>query len=232
MSSTAFYSAKEIEILRHRASAQQVNPDKYPNGWSKSKIDPMKVLDAFSSLKIKKGFMLRAYQYVSNGNGNGVVWAMPEDSPFPEPNECPKLKDTEIECPRPSAALDDVMEAVEGDGSEFSYVSASLFAREISEFGAFWHGCSWSSHTIIDEKSPSDEFTFEEIDNWDWSEEKPKEWRPSATKVSHNILVNFYTYTGLVPAGIVCHTDTFSLDSYCFISDHRMIAGSGGGYIY
>ena len=232
MSSTAYYSAKEIEMLRHRASAQDINPDKYPNGWSKSKLDPMKVLAVFPSLKIKKGYVLRAYQYVSDRNGNGVVWAMPKDTTFPEPNKCPKLKETFLRCPRPPETLDDIMLAIEGDGAELSYISASIFAREISELGAIWHGCSWTSHVIIDDTTSFDEFTKEEIDSWDWIEEKPTDWRPSVQKTQNQVMVRFYTYTGLMPAGIVCHTDTYPLDSYCFTSESTMIAESGGGYVY
>lgn len=232
MPPTTFYSAKEIEMLRHKASAQQVNPDKYPGGWSKSKIDPMKVLAAFPSLSIKEGLVLGAYQYVSNKNGNGIVWAMPKGSSLPTPDDCPKLKDTAFECPRPPEALDNVMEAIEGDHSELSYISASIFAREISEFGAIWHGCSWTSHMIIDDKLDSDEFTFKEIDDWDWSEDKPKDWRPSVVKTNDKAIVNFYTYTGLLPAGIVRNTDVFAGNSYCFTSNSEMIAECGGGYIY
>jgi len=42
--------------------------------------------------------------------------------------------------PRPHGALDDFMDAIEGDGSAWSYLSASLFAREAAELGALWHG--------------------------------------------------------------------------------------------
>ena len=124
------------------------------------------------------------------------------------------------------------MEAIEGDGSEFSYVYASIFAREIFELGAYWHGCSWSSHIIVDDQYTSDEFTMEEAEDWSWSEEKPRNWRPSVTKENGKAIVNFYTYTGLMPAGIVRNTDAFTNNCYCFTSKSDMIADSGGGYIY
>jgi len=232
MASIVYYSAKALETFRSNLLAQKANPDKYPNGWSKSKIDPMKVIDVFPSLKIKKGIVLRAYQYISNGNGNWVVWAMLKNSAFPEPNECHAFKNTALECPRPPEAIEDIMEVIKGDGSELSYISASLFAREIPELGAFWHGCCWSSHKIIDDQFNSNEFTLEEMESWDWSEEKPKEWKPAVTKTDHNVIVNFYTYTGLVPAGIVHNTDTFAIDSYRFRSNSKMIAKSGKGYVY
>ena len=51
-------------------------------------------------------------------------------------------------------------------------------------------------------------------------------------KTNDEVIVVFYTYTGLMPAGIVRNTDIFTADSYCFTSDSEMIATSGGGYIY
>jgi len=82
-------------------------------------------------------------------------------------------------------ALDNLMEVIEGDDSHWSYLSASIFLREIHEFGAFWHGCSWSTNEIID-KHPSDYFQqaqgdseennpFTQADDWKWSKEEPKE---------------------------------------------------------
>ena len=32
------------------------------------------------------------------------------------------------------------MQAIEGDGSPWSYLSASILSREAEEFGAMWHG--------------------------------------------------------------------------------------------
>jgi len=232
MAPTTYYSANQMEKLRGKASAQQVSSDEYPDGWSKSKIDPMKVLDAFSTLHTKRGFVLRAYQYVSGGSGNGVVWGMPEDSAFPGPDECSKLEDAFLECPRPPGAVEDVMEAIEGDGSDLSYLYASLCAREISGLGAMWHGCSWSSHSIVDEQSSLDDFNLEETSDWDWPEDKPKDWRPSVLRVNDKVIVSFYTYTRLGSEGVVRHTDTFSAGSYCFVTDSKMIANGPGGCVY
>ena len=41
------------------------------------------------------------------------------------------------------------MQAIEGDGSPWSYLSASILSREAVEFGAVWHGCVWSDQTIL-----------------------------------------------------------------------------------
>ena len=83
-------------------------------------------------------------------DGRGIVWAMPENKPFPEPDECPMIKVGEFwELPKPPGALDKVMDAIEGDGSILSYLSASIFSREINEFGAFGHMNEWNNHWII-----------------------------------------------------------------------------------
>ena len=42
-----------------------------------------------------------------------------------------------------------LMQAIEGDGSPWSYLSASILSREAAEFGAMWHGCDWSDQTIL-----------------------------------------------------------------------------------
>ena len=149
MNSIKHFTAEEIKQLR-----QPVNlPSKGSQGWSKCQVEPVEVLKVFSTLRLKKGFVLRAYQFREGDNGNAVVWAMPEGSPFPSPKECQKLKDGFLESPHPPLALDDLMEVIECDGSDWSYLSASIFMREVNEFGALWHGCNWSTHEIID-KAP------------------------------------------------------------------------------
>jgi len=55
MTSKTSFSASEIEGIRKKASVQQASSGNYPEGWSKSKMNPMKVLESFYSLRIKKG---------------------------------------------------------------------------------------------------------------------------------------------------------------------------------
>jgi len=238
MNSVKFFTAEEIKQLRQPV----ILPSKGPRGWSKSQVEPVEVLKAFSALRLKKGFVLRAYQFRQGENGNAVVWAMPEDSPFPSPKECPKLKDAFLEPPRPPLALDDLMEAIEGDGSHWSYLSASIFVREINEFGAGWHGCDWSTHEIID-KAPSDYFNqtqrgseeripHSKVDDWTWLKKKPKELRPSVSKKNDKIIVTFYSFSGLSTEAIYRHVDTFQAGKYSFKTKEVMIAKGCGGYVF
>ncbi len=119
------------------------------NGWHKSDLSPNVLLETLESLWLKEGYTLRGYLYKSGENGNGIVWAMPIDSPFPEPSECTSLTDQFLEPPKPEHALDDFMEAIDGDHTAWSYMCSSILGRELLEFGARWHGCEWSYERIV-----------------------------------------------------------------------------------
>src|SRR4051812_41458887 len=90
MTATAF-AVTNINRLRSRASNTRRVPDEVPEGWSKSSVDLSAVVAAFEVLHVKPGYAFRGYQFRSGGNGNGVVWALPEDAPFPEADDCPRL---------------------------------------------------------------------------------------------------------------------------------------------
>jgi len=79
------FTAKQVRQLRERAWKDLKFPEKVPQGWSKSPVDPTRMLGAFDSLSLRKGYTLRAYQYREGGKGAGYIWAMPADEPFPEP---------------------------------------------------------------------------------------------------------------------------------------------------
>jgi hypothetical protein len=160
------FPIEEVQLLRdkvgeilHGEEGEIGYIEDRPYGWSKSNLDPNLLVGIFSSLRVKESFILRAYVRQLGTGGYGIVWAMPETSDFPDPNECvmsprPKLgfiapKYPERQFPRPPRALDYVMDVIEGDGTHWSYLSASIFAREMAEFGAWWHGQEWSTHIVI-----------------------------------------------------------------------------------
>jgi hypothetical protein len=234
MTTTTFPLTK-VQRLRKKAATLAHPPDDGPEGWSQSAVDPMAVLAVFKTLRIRDGYILRAYQFRAGGNGNGIVWAMPVDVEFPEPDNCPRLEDSFLEPPKPPTALDDVMKAIDGDGSPLSYLSASLLCRELGEFGAMWHGCSWSEHSILGE-SPFTARRKRTIAcdpwGWKWRGAKPEEWQPQVGEEKNKVTVTFFTYSGLMPEGIRCHTDTFRKNSYCFKTRRKEIASGPGGYVF
>src|SRR5690606_6300114 len=91
--STTIFPVEEVNSLRAAAAtAREVDDFHEADGWSKSSTDPMRLLEVFPTLQLKPGYTLRAYTFASGGNGNGVVWAMPVNAEFPEPELCDQVK--------------------------------------------------------------------------------------------------------------------------------------------
>ncbi|MEQ8174547.1 MAG: hypothetical protein ABRQ26_05685 [Syntrophomonadaceae bacterium] len=179
---------------------------KVPQGWSKSTLDPNCLIAYFPELKSKPDYKLVSYQFMEGSNGNGFVWAVPDDAVFPEPDHCETVDGISflrfLKVPKPPGALDNVMACIEGDGSPSSYLSASLFGREVKEFGAAWHGLRWDTHTIL----------FSAVF---------KVWKYAA--------VIMVTYSGLSPEGLYCYVDTYK-GSYVFNTGEIVLWQGTGGY--
>lgn len=244
MSETTTFTLKQ---MRRRIGKTVPDPDEdefeaIAEGWSRSPRDPTGVLARFRSLKLRPGYVLRAYQFREGGNGNAIVWAMPHDTPFPEPEFCTTMTDQFLEPPRPPGALDDVMEAVDGDGTPWSYLAASLFAREIAEFGAIWHGVSWGTHRILDEDplleasgvrershsvdTPRDPASFR------WRCRRPQAWPPSVEMRPRSVVVTFHSFSALEVEAIYRHVDQFRRGRYTFRTRSTTVATGSGGFIF
>jgi hypothetical protein len=232
--SSKTFSAAEINALRQKAQEVTNVPEQTPDGWSKSLVDPMDLVALFQPLQVKQGYRLRAYQFMEDMNGNGAVWAMPVDARFPEPAELLEANTSLFRAPRPGKALDNVMEAVEGDRSARSFLLASILKRELDEFGAMWHGCSWTAHQILDadpwqgpapseEDNPMDHPSWP-ASKWKWKTNKPLDWRPSVTVNGHVTRVKFYTFCAIGKEGIYEHIDEYRPGEYRFTTERRKIA--------
>jgi hypothetical protein len=240
-SNATTFPASKVKQLREQAQKAIDLGRPSHNGWAKSGADPMKLLPVFTPLRIKEGYVLRAYQYCQGGNGNGIVWAMPANAEFPDPEQCPKVKVRFLEAPKPPAALDDVMEVIQGDDSPWSYLVASLFQRELKEFGAMWHGTNWNTHRVLGE-NPLKAHDGEGRDimdhpsgkpeQWKWLERDPKQWNPQVRVEKERVTVTFYTYSGHQKQTIYRHTDTFKRGSYRFQTERKEIAQGPGGFMF
>ena len=82
------------------------------------------------------------------------------------------------------------MQAIEGDGSPWSYLSASILRREAAEFGPIWHGCVWSDQTILSkptQQADGPDATDDAlkltgdapVGNWTWHGAVPRTWKPT-----------------------------------------------------
>ena len=130
------------------------------------------------------------------------------------------------------------MEAIEGDGTPWSYLSASLFAREAGEFGAMWHGCSWSDQSILDKnpipkaKKVSRKDEFDEAARWTWLQPQPDSWEPTVEKDGGQIRVSFIVKNIVGQETIYRAIDTYSPPSMRFDCEHIVLAEGGSGIIY
>ena len=216
-----------------------------PSGWSTISSGPENILAVFRPLKLKAGFMLTGYRFQEDGNGNGFVYAVPKETGVPEPEMCLIDQNSFLSPPVPPFALEDVMDAMEGDGSPLSYFCASLLKRELSEFGAMWHGCSWSTHELVTQdpfepcgclraKSGDAERleSREHVGNWKWLKSKPSRWEPRVKMAEDNVTVTFHTHTALEREGIYRHVDRYKAGTYRFKTHRIMIVEGQGGYIF
>lgn len=232
---TYTYPASKLETLRKKVRklcppdeigslGYILSPDDpyEARGWHKSPQDPMRLLDAFPTLHIKPGFVLRAYQFWESSGANGVVYAMPVDSPFPEPAECCEDVRHLGPSPRPEGVLPDVMEAVQGDDSPWSYVEAAVFREEIHEFGAYWHGCSWGVHDIIDDK-------FET--RVPMAGRMPRTLKPTVYFGPRVVRVTFYSFTAFYQTSIHRHGLTFGRGVYSPRKGEWKVVAKGEGGI-
>ena len=98
------------------------------DGWSASALRATELLRVFDVLWLKPGFALHACEFRAGSNGNGIIWAVPADAPLVAPDDCSRVEDAWLQPPRPPKAVP-LMQALEGDGSPWSYLSASILSQ-------------------------------------------------------------------------------------------------------
>ncbi len=208
-----------------------------PEGWSKVAQDPMELLAGFSRLELKKGYVLRAYQFKEGCNGNGAVFAMGPDAPFPDPQECERSEHDLFETPLPEGANPKFMRVINGDGTPKAFLQASIFAREAHALGAMWHGRNWSIHSILFEDPV---ITAEKEKrkgewggpDWKWIEPRPKIWKPHYRFVDGRAQIVFLSESGLGSNTISRHVDVFHKNSMEFWDKYEVLADGGRGFIH
>ncbi len=245
MSDTTTFPFRKINALRRWASRADRASGDGPEGWSESDVDPTKIVRVFDSLHLKGGYVLWACQYREGGNGNAEVWAIPDDGARPEITWNTEFSSVDPLWPAMQyreAAFHNPMEAIQGDGTPWSYLCAAILGRELAEFGAMWHGCSWSSHSLLGEDPFAmnhplqDDFgdvDFRNSEAWEWHEERPDEWMPTVCMDDDTTVVRFYSYSGEGTQAIYQHTDKFPTGSYVASDIDRVVIASGGpGFVY
>ena len=200
------------------------------SGWSIGYLDAEKFYKTYFSLSIKEDYKICIFKWYDSIGGNGIPYCLPKKSSETDVLSKWILKNKgkpESQYQKPDNALDNLMEAINGDETPLSYLSASIFYREVNELGAFWHGISWGSHHYIDQEND-----IKHLNDLTWIETKPKDFRPVVYENDENFIVTFYTFTGLLREAIYQHQDIYEKGSYLLDTNTKTVAEGSGGYIY
>ncbi|MDX2212557.1 MAG: hypothetical protein SFY66_04630 [Oculatellaceae cyanobacterium bins.114] len=176
--------------------------------WFVSTVNPAAALLKLPGLSLKSGFRLVSYLYRSEDSGVGVVWAIPEDLSSTAQLEKALVNSTSLsQIPKPVGALPSFMEAIEGDRSPVSFVIASIFRRELQEFGALGQRRTWSHHQLV--SAPPSEV------NWQWRGNPPKDLAPKVKLLGEDqAAVEFFTCCDHPSLLLYRHIDQYSVDHY------------------
>jgi hypothetical protein len=249
---TERFDPQRVAEARARAQrARQMKPvERGP--WRHVPLDPARVVEAFApALRLRAGIVLHTYARQDGLGGGGRTFAFPEGAVVPDPESC--LVDG---VPAPPGAIAELRSCIEGDGSAWWYLCASLCARELWEIGATWHAQHWTHHVLVMEEPPrcSDPklaalTTIPEggpprvvpgsppADPPGWtlaakSTGWPTDWRPEVIADGDRIEVRMCLYSGHLFGKLFTLIDTYARDSCVFESREEWIAGGPPGFVY
>jgi hypothetical protein len=201
-------------------------------------LDLAAVLQNTNGLQLNAGYRVRGSLFQNGGNGNGFLWAVKIGRGNKESRRLVRISrpDIGLALPalRPDNACPDIMEAITGNFSPFSYLEASILKRELKEYGALWHGCDWGTYKIL--ASPNDTRSGMIGGGcpvkWSWISRKIADLRPRVKIKSGQVLVTYYARSDLDWQRITRFEEAFESDSYVSTSTQVDIARGGGRYIF
>jgi len=138
------------DLFKFSAPEETTHAPNAQGEWFISVVNPGYLIDKLPGLSLGANLRMVTYLYRKGSDGSGITWAIPEAMSTTDNLE--KALDRPIaddDVPRPDAALDHFMQAVEGDRSPTSFVVASILRRELQEFGAAGTLRNWSRHRLI-----------------------------------------------------------------------------------
>ncbi len=186
--------------------------------WFVSSVNPGAALLQLKGLWVKTGFRLVPYLLRTPDGGVGHICAVPEINSTTFALESALGEGTEWHYPPfPQGSLNQTLLALEGDRSPLSYVIASIFRREIKEFGATGKDREWSQHQLI--------ASLPTQVQWRWKNSPPQDFR-AKVKVQENgqAAVEFFSCRTIKPFAIFHHLDQYDADSYVAMTKDRAIA--------
>jgi len=208
------------DLFRAATLPEEVISAPNTNGrWFVSSVNPGAGLNKVPGLNLKPKFRLVSYLLRTIDNGIGQVWAVPEADSGTADLEAVLVNSPSNRHlpPRPPQAFDTPMQAIEGDRSPTSYVIASVFCRELKEFGALGQDTNWSHHRLV--------ASIPQQVKWNWKVEEPRDLSPKVKVYDDGrAAVDFYTCRIVHPVSLVRHLDQYAAQSYIAQSIDRVIA--------
>jgi len=185
--------------------------------WFLSSANAAIALKKLPGLNLRKDVRLVTYLLRTAKGGQGVTWAVPEWASGTAQLE-EALVDRDVsQAPQPQPHLDHLMEALEGDRSGTSYVMASLYWREVQEFGWVGSQCRWVHHRLVDQVPAQAQ--------WEWKTKQPQDFLPKVRVFEDGrVAVEFFTCYVKTPVTLYRHLDQYTPDSYVPQSTDRPMA--------
>lgn len=223
-------------------------------------LDPTAVLESFGCLHVKPGWKLLAYLWGDHLGAEARVVAVPAEfdpvgaerlpggeglDDLPGPGDAESAENDPrpyVENPIDSAfwlpleSKRRFMSAVDGDGSPWSYLCASLALRQLLDYAAFWHALyehDWFEHVILAGWPPPRSALREPAGDYDG--EEPGLWRPAVWVGHGSTTVRFYTYrpATAVDEGVWMHEDRYEGHAYePEVTDTLIAAGRPATILY
>ncbi len=186
---------------------EEVHAPNREGRWFISATNPGAIVAKLPGLRIKSGFRMVSYLVRTAEGGSSVTWALPEAlTTTAQLEDALNAVSDASGNPQPVGALSP-MEAIEGDRTVPSFITASLLYRELQEFGTQGKNWNWRHHRLIESVPPQVP--------WEWRGEMPKDL---ATKVlvfpDGRAAVEFFSCRIVAPVAIVRHMDQYAANSY------------------
>ena len=244
MKSISFSITRVNSLRRAAVRAREIPYERRgpsQEGWFASTYDANDLISVFDTLRLKPGFALCAYEFREDSDGNGIIWAVSADAPKVPPDNDTCLGSLSYP-PKPPGAVP-LMKAIEGDGSPWSFLSASILRREAAEFGALWHGCDWTPQTILSKfprqadgsDVPDDEEDLNgdaPADDWTWHGRIPTTWEPTYAERGTTRRIVLHIRNPVGGEEIYRATDTYRADSYDCTTKTSVLCTGPGGFVY
>lgn len=185
--------------------------------WYVSTINPAEALFKLPGLWLKPGIRLISYLQRHANSGLGATWAVPELLSTTEQLEAALDLSSPSQPPQPRGALPTLAEALEGDGSLASFLAASIFVRELKEFGRLGQHTRWGHHRLIDSVPPQV--------GWQWRSQVVADFGPRVAALADGqVVVEFFSCRVARPVALFRHVDRYGSSSYQAQTSDQVIA--------